>query len=71
MGWPVRFRFGKSEMNWHGDRRRSLRGKTRRNTIGAVQLGSHVLAFRFMLYGSRGQWWHLDIFFPWFKGKLP
>lgn len=45
-----------------GDNFHGKGGEPLRNTVRVWRLGCAVPAHRFCIYGSRGQWWHVDVF---------
>lgn len=64
MRFPIQItRIKMSDANYHGPGSLPLR-----NTFRLHRIDSRVPAWRPSLYGSRGQWWHFDIFFRGFRG---
>lgn len=64
--WPIKFATGSSDMNYHGPWK-GRRGETKRSTVAVVRLQCSIPAWRFFLYGPRGQWWCLEVFFLGFR----
>ena len=66
LGNRIRFRFDRSDINYHGPNR-----ATRVLTARIVRMGSYAKTWSLYLYGPKGGWLRLEVCFPRWRGPWP